>query len=147
MRAVFVDANPSLGAVFQRLRRPEDLEVTINLQPDVVPEELPGVLAGHEIAIIDHGTVVAHDSTPSLLARAETKTLVVDPGEWAGDLPPLPEAVKAERRRNGTLALTYAPGQMQADQIIDRLRAAGVPMLDLQTEQPDLEDVFRQLTG
>lgn len=100
-----------------------------------------------EIAIIDHGSVVAHDSTSSLLARAETKTLVVDPGEWAGDLPPLPEGVKAERRGNGTLALSYAPGQMQADQIIDRLRAAGVPMLDLQTEQPDLEDVFRQLTG
>ncbi|MBC9179776.1 NAD(P)-dependent oxidoreductase [Pseudoroseomonas ludipueritiae] len=54
MRAVFVDANPSLGAVFQRLRRAEDPEVTINLQPDIVPEQLPAVLAGHEIAIIDH---------------------------------------------------------------------------------------------
>jgi D-3-phosphoglycerate dehydrogenase len=54
MRAVFVDANPSLGAVFQRLRRAEDPEVTINLQPDIVPEQLPAVLAGHEIAIVDH---------------------------------------------------------------------------------------------
>lgn len=63
MRAVFVDANPSLGAVFQRLRRPEDLEVTINLQPDVVPEELPAVLSGHEIAIIDH------TSLPTAIAK------------------------------------------------------------------------------
>jgi D-3-phosphoglycerate dehydrogenase len=54
MRAVFVDANPSLGAIFQRLRRAEDPQVTINLQPDIVPEQLPAVLAGHEIAIVDH---------------------------------------------------------------------------------------------
>ena len=72
---------------------------------------------------------------------------MIDPGDWAGELPPLPEGAKGERRPDGTLALSYAPGPLQADQIVDRLRAAGVPMLDLQTEQPDLEDVFRQLTG
>ena len=100
-----------------------------------------------EIAIINHGQVVAHDSTARLLGRTESKTLVIDPGDWAGELPPLPEGAKGERRPDGTLALSYAPGRLQADQIVDRLRAAGVPMLDLQTEQPDLEDVFRQLTG
>lgn len=57
MRAVFVDATPSLGDIFQRLRQAGDPEVTINLQPDIVPEQLPAVLAGHEIAIIDHTTL------------------------------------------------------------------------------------------
>ena len=100
-----------------------------------------------EIAIINHGEVVARDTTRELLAGAEGKTLVIDPGDWTGDLPPLPDGVSAQRRPDGTLALRYAPLQMQADQIIDRLRSAGVPMVDLQTEQPHLEDVFRQLTG
>ncbi|WP_299360907.1 ABC transporter ATP-binding protein [uncultured Paracoccus sp.] len=100
-----------------------------------------------EIAIINHGEVVARDTTRELLAGAEGKTLVIDPGDWTGDLPPLPDGVTTQRRPDGTLALRYAPLQMQADQIIDRLRSAGVPMVDLQTEQPHLEDVFRQLTG
>ena|ERR1711978_708309 len=100
-----------------------------------------------EIAIINHGQVVAHDSTARLLGRTDSKTLVIDPGDWTGDLPALPDGVTAQRRPDRMLALSYAPTRMQADQIVDRLRAAGVPMLDLQTEQPDLEDVFRQLTG
>lgn len=54
MRACFVDAGEALGEVFRRLRKDSDPEVTINLQPDVKPEQLPAVLAGHDIAIIDH---------------------------------------------------------------------------------------------
>jgi len=54
VRANFVDAGEALAQVMQRLRRQDDLPVTINVQPDVTPEELPGHLAGHAIAIIDH---------------------------------------------------------------------------------------------
>ena len=54
MRACFVDAGDSLAAAFRRLRRPGDPEVTINLQPDVTPAELPAILAGHGIAVVDH---------------------------------------------------------------------------------------------
>lgn len=54
MRAVFVDANDTLAAVTERLVRPGDLEVTINRNPQVKSEELPGVLGGAEIAIVDH---------------------------------------------------------------------------------------------
>ena len=54
MRANFVDAGEALAQVMQRLRRQDDLPVTINVQPDVTPEELPGHLAGHAVAIIDH---------------------------------------------------------------------------------------------
>ena len=45
------------------------------------------------------------------------------------------------------IALSYAPARVQADRIIDALRAAGVPMIDVASEQPDLEDVFLSLTG
>jgi len=54
VRANFVDAGEALAQVMQRLRRQDDLPVTINVQPDVTPEELPGHLAGHAVAIIDH---------------------------------------------------------------------------------------------
>ena len=92
--------------------------------------------------LADHkGAPDTFDAAGDAMERYE---VLIDLGR---ELPPLPEGAKGERRPDGTLALSYAPGRMQADQIVDRLRAAGVPMLDLQTEQPDLEDVFLQLTG
>lgn len=54
MRAVFVDANETLAAVTERLLRADDPQITINRQPAITPPELPGVLGGAEIAIIDH---------------------------------------------------------------------------------------------
>ncbi|NOG71290.1 NAD(P)-dependent oxidoreductase [Roseicella sp. DB1501] len=54
MRALFVDANPSLAAVTERLLRPGDPEVAIHRDPDTRPEALPNLLKGHAIAIDDH---------------------------------------------------------------------------------------------
>ncbi|MGH8665498.1 MAG: NAD(P)-dependent oxidoreductase [Burkholderiales bacterium] len=53
-RAVFVDANPTLAAIAERLHRPDDLPLTINRNPEIKPDELPGLLAGAAIAIVDH---------------------------------------------------------------------------------------------
>lgn len=54
MRACFVDAGEGLASVMERLRRPADMPLTINRQPDIKPDALPAVLEGHEIAIVDH---------------------------------------------------------------------------------------------
>lgn len=54
MRAVFVDANPTLGDLAERLHKPADPAVTVNRQPDVKPADLPTVLGNAEIAWIDH---------------------------------------------------------------------------------------------
>ncbi|MBY4897941.1 NAD(P)-dependent oxidoreductase [Cupriavidus sp. AU9028] len=53
-RAVFVDANPTLTAVAMRLRRADDLPLDIHRNPDVQPEQLPDILGGAPIAIVDH---------------------------------------------------------------------------------------------
>src|SRR4051812_9653335 len=54
VRGVFVDANESLAVIFERLTRPGDPRVQIHRDPDVRPDQLPDVLAGAEIAIVDH---------------------------------------------------------------------------------------------
>jgi D-3-phosphoglycerate dehydrogenase / 2-oxoglutarate reductase len=54
VRGVFVDANESLAVIFERLEKPRDPRVRIHRDPDVTPEQLPGVLDGAEIAIVDH---------------------------------------------------------------------------------------------
>ena len=98
------------------------------------------------IAIIDRGELILCEDTAALLGRADSKTLVIDTGE-ARALPALPEGVRAERRDDGRLALSYAPSRLPADRLIDALRAEGLPIRDLAVEAPDLEDVFVRLTS
>jgi D-3-phosphoglycerate dehydrogenase len=54
LRGVFVDANEALAVIFERLTKPGDPKVRIHRDPDVTPDQLPGVLDGAEIAIVDH---------------------------------------------------------------------------------------------
>jgi D-3-phosphoglycerate dehydrogenase len=53
-RACFVDAGPLLADLFDRRRRADDSLLKVNRQPDVTPDELPAILDGAPIAIIDH---------------------------------------------------------------------------------------------
>ncbi|WP_323008846.1 ABC transporter ATP-binding protein [Paracoccus sp. (in: a-proteobacteria)] len=98
------------------------------------------------IAIIDRGELILCEDTAAMLGRADSKTLIVDTGE-ARVLPTLPDCVRAERRQDGRLALSYAPSRIPVDGLIDALRAAGLPIRDVTVEAPDLEDVFIQLTS
>jgi D-3-phosphoglycerate dehydrogenase / 2-oxoglutarate reductase len=54
VRGVFVDANESLAVIFERLAKPGDPPVTIHRDPDITSDQYPGILAGAEIAIVDH---------------------------------------------------------------------------------------------
>ena len=54
LRAVFVDANPTLGDVAQKLQGTIDVPLTINRQPDIRSEAIPATLADAAIALIDH---------------------------------------------------------------------------------------------
>lgn len=54
MRGVFVDANESLALIFERLQRDGDPLVRIHRDPDITPDQLPKVLDGAEIAVVDH---------------------------------------------------------------------------------------------
>ena len=54
MRGVFVDANGSLADIFERPNKPGDPMVRINRDPDIAADQVPGLLDGAEIVIIDH---------------------------------------------------------------------------------------------
>ncbi len=53
MKTIFIDCNQQLGAVWQRVHRPDDPAVTVNTVP-FEKNELPRVVGDHEIAIDDH---------------------------------------------------------------------------------------------
>jgi D-3-phosphoglycerate dehydrogenase len=54
VRGVFVDANESLAAIFERLEKPGDPKVHINRDPDITSDQYPKLLDGAEIAVVDH---------------------------------------------------------------------------------------------
>jgi D-3-phosphoglycerate dehydrogenase len=54
VRGVFVDANGSLADIFERLNKPGDPPVRINRDADIAAEQMPALLDGAEIVVIDH---------------------------------------------------------------------------------------------
>jgi D-3-phosphoglycerate dehydrogenase / 2-oxoglutarate reductase len=54
VRGVFVDANGSLADIFERQNKPNDPPVFINRNPDITADQVPALLDGAEIVIIDH---------------------------------------------------------------------------------------------
>lgn len=127
--------------LWQNVRKLNDQGMTIILTTHYL-EEAEAMC--DRIAIIDRGEVLIEDSTAALLSRTDGKTLVIATDDTP--LPELPDGVTPERRTDGRLALSYQPSRIRPDQIIDALRSNGVPIRDIATEQPRLEDVFVELT-
>lgn len=98
-----------------------------------------------QIAIIDRGELLLMDDTRSILGRADQKVMMLDTGADKR-LPNLPEGVTADRLADGRLSLRYAPSKLRADVLIDALRDQGMPIVDVATEAPNLEDVFLKIT-
>ncbi|MGI4879397.1 MAG: ABC transporter ATP-binding protein [Janthinobacterium lividum] len=97
------------------------------------------------IAIINNGQVVANDLTSTLLATAQEKILLVTVDRDLDLLPPsLGERVIVKGPR--TLSITYDKREDQAGSILHRLTEAGLGVVDVSTQEADLEDVFLKLT-
>ena len=97
-----------------------------------------------QIAIIHEGALRALDTTANLLSKLDTKTLVVETESTTKIS--LPAGVTQNQRTDGTLAFSYSRSPTPPGEILDALRRADVKILDIQTEQPDLQDVFLEIT-
>ena len=99
------------------------------------------------IAIIDRGRLVAHDSTEALLRRLDVKEIILSLG---ADPEPLPERLKAlgfERSAPARLRLRYQPSCTQLGPLLAAVGEAGYDIVDVSTEETNLQDIFLQLTG
>lgn len=97
------------------------------------------------IAIMNRGQVVACEPTPQLLRRLDTRNVVVTPEHPLEGLPVV-AGFETVARPNGAFAITYRKGQSSVEQVLAAVRAAGITISDITTEDPDLEDVFLALT-
>ncbi|QFT61418.1 ABC-2 type transport system ATP-binding protein [Roseivivax halotolerans] len=124
----------------RRLNREEGMTIILTTHYLQEAEEMCD-----EIAIINEGELVARNTTSALLGELDARTMVIEPEATPETLPDL-EGVEVEERGGGILALTYHAREMRAEDVLDAVRAAGIRISDVRTEQPDLEDVFLALT-
>ncbi len=97
------------------------------------------------IAIINRGEVVASEPTATLLKRLDTRNVVVTPEEPVANAPSL-TGFETRLRAGGAFSVTYKTGQSSVEQVLAAVRAQGLHIRDIATEDPDLEDVFLSLT-
>ncbi|MEM7221869.1 MAG: ABC transporter ATP-binding protein [Pseudomonadota bacterium] len=98
------------------------------------------------IAIINHGRVIACDTTRALLRRLDNKTMTLT---LAGAQEAVPEALarfEPELIDPHTLRFHYRASQSPVSDILSAVSAAELAVLDVSTEETDLEDIFLQLT-
>ncbi|CAO3430688.1 ABC transporter ATP-binding protein [Azospirillum doebereinerae] len=99
------------------------------------------------IAIINHGQVVACEPTATLLRRVDAKAMCFTLDRDLTAPPPALEGFSVELPEPRRLVVRYQPSRQRAGAILAALAAAGIGIIDVTTEESDLEDIFLQLTG
>lgn len=99
-----------------------------------------------ELAILDHGQIIARDSTKNLLAQLDRKSLIIKTSTGS---PEFPQHVQVDSNilDDGSLVLSYSSSRITAGDVLELLRQASIGIEDVKKVQADLEDVFLKMTS
>ncbi len=100
----------------------------------------------NRIAIINHGEVVACDSTENLVQRIDRKDLIVLLDRDLAGVPPELARFDTHQRGPRSLRIRYQRSETEMAAILAALHSSGLHVVDLSTEESNLEDVFVALT-
>jgi ABC-2 type transport system ATP-binding protein len=98
------------------------------------------------IAIINHGRLIANEPTRALVGMTQEKVVEVTVDR---DVPAAPENMcfqKVELKGDRVLVITYRKDQANAGDVLAAVQHDGYGIVDVSTREPDLEDVFLNLT-
>ena len=98
------------------------------------------------IAIIDKGNLVALDTTQKLLERIQTKKINFTVKDVDINKSLLIKGIKLKIISKNLISATYEKGSLDFSEIINYLNQNEIKIVDISTEEGDLEDVFVQLT-
>ncbi|MGB8275414.1 MAG: ABC transporter ATP-binding protein [Alphaproteobacteria bacterium] len=98
------------------------------------------------IAIIHLGRLVCCEETGTLLGRIDTKEMWITLQDDLSALPPQLSRFDAEIRPPRRIRIRYRTTVTPAADVLAAVHDAGLKIVDLTTEQSDLEDVFLELT-
>jgi ABC-2 type transport system ATP-binding protein len=98
------------------------------------------------IAIINHGRLIANETTRTLVGMALEKAVEVTVDRDLEAPPVAPCFDKIELMGERTLAITYRKDRVNAGDVLAALQRDGLGIVDVSTREADLEDVFLNLT-
>jgi len=98
------------------------------------------------IAIIDHGRLITDKPTQELIAMAQEKLVQVTLDRDVTDDLAHPCFERVELKSPRVLQITYRKDRANAGQVLDAVQSKGYQIIDVVTREPDLEDVFLNLT-
>ena len=99
------------------------------------------------IAIIDQGQMVACDATPALIDRLDQRTLIITIKEKLHKLPDNLNDFSVTLTTPIKLTFEFSPSKTSTGEIITAVQKEMLTIVDLQTLDSDLEDVFIRLTN
>ena len=99
------------------------------------------------IAIIDKGNLVALDTTQKLLDRIQTKKINLKVENIDINKILRMDGIQFKVISKSSISVIYEKNSFNFEEIINYLSKNGVKILDIVTEDGDLEDVFIQLTN
>ena len=99
------------------------------------------------IGIINHGRLITDKPTRELIAMAQEKVVQVTVDRDITAAPDAPCFEKIELSDPRTLTITYMKDRANAGQVLSAVQASGLSIVDVVTRDPDLEDVFLNLTA
>ncbi len=100
-----------------------------------------------QIAIINHGRVIACDSTEALLRRLDRKELTITLAADLAAVPPVLLRFAVQHHPPRRLVFYLKPSETRIADVLEAVRAAGLTIADLSTYESDLEDLFLNLTA
>ncbi|MBS0479211.1 MAG: ABC transporter ATP-binding protein [Proteobacteria bacterium] len=98
------------------------------------------------IAIINHGRVIANEPTRDLVGMAQEKVVALTVDRDIATPPAASCFEKVDLKGERVLEITYRKDQANAGEVLDAVQRDGYGIVDVSTKEPDLEDVFLNLT-
>ncbi len=98
------------------------------------------------IAIINRGRLIACEPTRDLVGRLDNKALQLTMDRDMTAVPAALEGFSVDLQEPRQLVVRYRKNETGIGQILAAVQASGLAVVDLSTEEPDLEDIFLELT-
>ena len=98
------------------------------------------------IAIINHGRLIACETTQKLLSRLDAKEMLITVDAEVDAVPPSLSAFNTAITGERQLRVAYPPSMVNSGQVFAAITDAGLSIVDVSTREADLEEVFLKLT-
>lgn len=99
-----------------------------------------------EIAVINHGQVIAHDRKENLMKLLSSKELIISFVEnIRSDLVATLPQLKTRMLASDKISITYDPEKIEVEKILRAISDSKIQIKDISTQQPDLEEIFKHL--